>query len=174
MALCGTSISFINSSIPVSFNAEIFTTFVSNICSNFFSFIISPFCSKISAIFSATITFASSSKSWVVKYKLLSSDVLSTIFIITSGFSSNINFLDTSSSTLYGLNEYIPGKSVISWFVPFILPVFFSIVTPGQFPILAFIPVNTLNNVVFPLFWFPTNAIFIITPPPQFFVNLLF
>ena len=29
-------------------------------------------------------------------------------------FSSNTNFLEISSSILYGLNEYIPGKSVIS------------------------------------------------------------
>ena len=57
--------------------------------------------------------------------------MLSIIFIITSGFSSNINFLETSYSILYGLSEYIPGKSVISLFVPLIIPVFFSIVTPG-------------------------------------------
>ena len=103
-------------------------------------------------MFNAMITLQSISNSCVVKYKLLSSDVLSIIFTITSGFSSKINFLDSSSSMLYGLNEYIPGKSTISCSVPFIIPTFFSIVTPGQFPIFAFIPVNKLNNVVFPQF----------------------
>ena len=99
------SIALINSFIPVSFNADICTTFVPNSLLSFSTLIFNPFLDNISAMLSATITLQSSSNNCVVKYKLLSSEVLSTMFIITSGFSSNTKFLETSSSVVYGLKE---------------------------------------------------------------------
>ena len=41
---------------------------------------------------------------------------------------------------------------------PLITPSFRSTVTPGKFPTCWLDPVNWLNSVVFPLFWFPTSA----------------
>ena len=41
---------------------------------------------------------------------------------------------------------------------PLITPSLRSTVTPGKFPTCCEAPVNWLNNVVFPQFWFPTRA----------------
>src|SRR5215203_3058015 len=40
-----------------------------------------------------------------------------------------------------------------------VVPVFLSTVTPGKLPVRWFKPVKTLNSEVFPLFGFPTKAI---------------
>ena len=155
----------INSSMPVFFNADILIVVVCRYFSRIFSSILIFFFSSISDIFNAIITFVSSSNNWVVKYRLLSIDVASTILIIKSGCSSIAYFRDTSSSAVYGDNEYIPGKSTIVISVPLIFPSFLSIVTPGQLPTFWFVPVKTLNRLVLPLFWFPTNATFITLLP---------
>lgn len=44
---------------------------------------------------------------------------------------------------------------------PFNSPSFFSTVTPGQLPTYWVLPVNSLNNVVFPQFGLPASAILI-------------
>ena len=84
---------------------------------------------------------------------------------MASGFSFLTKVLVTLSSEVKGDIEYAPGKSTavickLDLFkLGLISPSFFSIVTPAQLPTFSIFPVIALNNVVFPLFGFPVNAI---------------
>ena len=72
------------------------------------------------------------------------------------------------SSLVYGLIEYAPGKSTISILFPklsFNFASFLLTVTPAQLPTYSCFPVRALYSVVFPLFGFPANAIFIPSSP---------
>ena len=95
----------------------------------------------------------------MVRYRFLSIFVASTIFIMAFGLLSSTKFLDTISSLVYGLIEYMPGKSVIDVSgCSLIEPSFLSTVTPGKLPTCWFEPVSWLKSVVLPQFWFPTSA----------------
>ena len=79
---------FISSSIPFSLRAEILTTGSPIFFSSSSAFILSPFFSTASIIFKAMTTGTSISIICVVRYKLRSRLVASTMLITQSGFSS--------------------------------------------------------------------------------------
>ena len=75
---------------PLFLRAEIATTGTPMARSSAFTSMLSPALSTSSIMFSATITGTSVSSSWVVRYRLRSRLVASTIFIMPYGFSSRI------------------------------------------------------------------------------------
>ena len=80
----------INSFIPVFFSAEIATTGTLTAFSSAVTSILSPALSTSSIILRAIITGTSISSNCVVRYRLRSKLVASTIFIMPSGFSSSM------------------------------------------------------------------------------------
>ena len=120
-----------------------------------------------SDLFTATTTGIPSSRSCVVKNKLLLRFVPSTMFIITSGFSLFMYELVILSSEVNGDIEYAPGRSTATRpSLPcarlfLIARSFLSTVTPAQFPTFSFPPVKALNIVVLPLLGLPAKAILI-------------
>ena len=150
---------FISSSTPSFLAADIGTTGTPNMDSIPFTSIVPPFPVTSSIILSATTIGIFISRSCIVRYRLRSILVASTMFIIASGLSSSTKLRDTISSLLYGDIEYIPGRSVTSVFLyPFIGPSFLSTVTPGKLPTCWLEPVSWLKSVVLPQFWLPTRA----------------
>ncbi len=104
----------------------------------------------------------------IVKKRFLIRQEASTTFTITSAFPFRMKFLAMSSSTEFAVREYVPGRSTTrnSLSRYFIMPSFFSTVTPGQLPTCCLKPVKALNIVVFPTFGLPASAT---TFRPSFF-----
>ena len=96
---------------PFLSTAQVLITGQFNLLLNVFSSILIPLLLQISSLLRATTTGIPSSRSCVVRKRLLFKLVASTIFMIASGCLSLIYPLLMLSSGVKVDNEYAPGKS---------------------------------------------------------------
>ena len=148
-----------SSSTPSFFAAEMGTTGMPSSASSSFTRTVPPLASTSSIMLSASTMGIPSSMICMVRYRLRSILVPSTMLMMPSGFSSSRKSRVTISSLEYGDSEYTPGRSVtVASACPRMAPSLRSTVTPGKLPTCWFAPVSWLNSVVLPQFWLPTNA----------------